>query len=130
MPGFYSDEERTAWVIAEQLMAKGRAVMRQAESALEAFKIGKELNRQRCARRGISASDAEIRWTETADAKNALSENTFNVDQAVMYYGAAAAYYSRAAYLRSCATVANMERRSDRGGSRSGAVLPYGANRT
>jgi hypothetical protein len=104
--------------------------MRQAESALEAFKTGKELNRQRCARRGISASDALIRWTETADAKNALSENTFNVDQAVMYYGAAAAYYSRAAYLRSCATVANMERRSDRGGSRSGAVLPYGANRT
>ena len=130
MPGFYSDEERTAWVIAEQLMAKGRAVMRQAESALEAFKIGKELNRQRCARRGISASDAEIRWIETADAKNALSENTFNVDQAVMYYGAATAYYSRAAYLRSCATVANMERRSDRGGSRSGAVLPYGANRS
>jgi len=52
MPGFYSDEERTAWLIAEQLMAKGRAVMRQAESALEAFKAGKELNRQRCARRG------------------------------------------------------------------------------
>ena len=36
MPGFYSDEERTAWLIAEQLMAKGRAIMRQAESALEA----------------------------------------------------------------------------------------------
>ena len=49
-----------------------------------------------------------------------LSENTFNVNQALMYYGAAAAHYSRAAYLRSCA--ADMERRSDRGGSRSGAA--------
>ena len=128
MPGFYSDAERTAWIIAEQLMEKGRAVMRQAESALDAFKVGMELNRRRCARRGIGASDAEIRWTETADAKKAISENSFNVNQALMYYGAAAAHYSRAAYLRSCA--ADMERRSDRGGSRSGAVLPYGANRS
>ena len=101
MPGFYNDEERAAWAIAEQLMEKGRAVMRQAESALEAFRIGMELNRQRCSRRGIGASDAEIRWTETADAKKALSENSFNVNQALMYYGAAAAHYSRAAYLRS-----------------------------
>ena len=128
MPGFYNDDERTAWMIAEQLMEKGRAVMRQAESALDAFKMGLELNRRRCARRGIGATDAEIRWTETADAKKALSDNSFNVNQAVMYYGAAAAYYSRAAYLRSCA--ADTERRSDRGGSRSGAVLPYRANRS
>jgi hypothetical protein len=128
MPGFYNDDERAAWTIAEQLMEKGRAVMRQAEKALDAFKIGMELNRRRCARRGIGPSDAEIRWTETADAKKALSENSFNVNQALMYYGAAAAHYSRAAYLRTCAT--DRERRSDRGGSRSGAVLPYGANRT
>jgi hypothetical protein len=103
MPGFYNDDERAAWTIAEQLMEKGRAMMRQAESALEAFKIGKELNRQRCSRRGIGASDAEIRWAETADAQKALSDNSFNVSQALMYYGAAAAHYSRAAYLRSCA---------------------------
>ena len=128
MPGFYSDEERAAWIIAERLMEKGRAVMRQAENALEAFRMGMELNRQRCSRRGIGPSDAEIRWSETADAKKALSDNSFNVNQALMYYGAAAAHYSRAAYLRSCA--ADMERRSNRGGSRSGAVLPYGANRS
>jgi hypothetical protein len=101
MPCFYNDDERAAWTIAEQLMEKGRAVMRQAESALEAFRIGLELNRQRCSRRGIGPSDAEIRWAETADAKKALSENSFNVNQALMYYGAAAAHYSRAAYLRS-----------------------------
>jgi hypothetical protein len=101
MPSFHSDDERAAWTIAEQLMEKGRAMMRQAESALEAFMIGKELNRQRCHRRGIGASDAEIRWAETADAQKALSENGFNVSQAMMYYGAAAAHYSRAAYLRS-----------------------------
>ena len=100
MPGFRNEDERAAWVIAEQLMEKGRAVMRQAESALEAFMVGKELNRRRCSRRGIGASDAEIRWAETSDAQRALSENSFNVTQAMMYYGAAAAHYSRAAYLR------------------------------
>jgi hypothetical protein len=101
MPGFHNDEERAAWLLAEQLMEKGRAVMRQAESALEAFLIGKELNRQWCSRRGIGATDAEIRWAETSDAQKALGENSFNVSQAMMYYGAAAAHYSRAAYLRS-----------------------------
>ena len=104
MPGFHSDDERATWAIAEQLMEKGRAVMRQAESALEAFMMGKELTRRRCSRRGIGPTDAEIRWTETADAQRALSENSFNVTQAMMYYGAAAAHYSRAAYLRSCST--------------------------
>ena len=101
MPGFHDEDERAAWVIAEQLMEKGRAVMRQAESALQAFLVGRELNRRRCSRRGIGESDAEIRWAETSDAQKALSENTFNVTQAMMYYGAAAAHYSRATYLRS-----------------------------
>lgn len=101
MPVFNSDDERAAWLIAEQLMEKGRAVMRQAEIALEAFMAGKELNRRWCSRRGIGATDAEIRWAETSDAQKALSENSFNVSQAMMYYGAAAAHYSRAAYLRS-----------------------------
>jgi hypothetical protein len=109
-------------------MDEGPAVMRQAESALEAFKMGMELNRRRCSRRGIGPSDAEIRWSETADAKKALTDNSFQRQPALMYYGAAAAHYSRAAYLRSCAV--ETERRSDRGGSRSGAVLPYGANRS
>ena len=101
MPGFNNDDERTAWNLAETLMEKGRALMRQAESALEAFILGKEQNRLQCSRRGISTTDAEIRWSETSNAKKALSENSFNVSQATMYYGAAAAHYSRAAYLRS-----------------------------
>ena len=106
MPGFHNDDERAAWDLAESLIDKARAMMRQAESALEIFKLGKELNRQRCARRGISATDAEIRWAETANAKNALTDNSFHVGLATMYYGAAAAHYSRALYLR------------DRGGAR------------
>lgn len=100
MPPFHTDDERSAWNVAESLMEKGRAMMRQAESALETFMIGKELNRQRCVRRGISPSDAEIRWSETSNAQKALSETSFNVNQALMYYGAAAAHYSRATYLR------------------------------
>ena len=106
MPGFHNDDERAAWDLAESLIDKARAMMRQAESALEIFKLGKELNRQRCARRGISATDAEIRWAETANAKNALTDNSFHVGLATMYFGAAAAHYSRALYLR------------DRGGAR------------
>ena len=106
MPGFHNDDERAAWVTAETLLERARAMMRQAEKALETWKRGLELNRQRCALRGISATDAEIRWSETASAKNAMSDNSFHVGQATMYYGAAAAHYSRAMYLR------------DRGGSR------------
>ena len=107
MPGFQNDDERAAWTIAESLMEKGRAMMRQAETALQSFMVGKELTRQRCLRRGIGSSDAEIRWNETADAKKALSDNSFNVTQAMMYYGAAAAHYSKAAYLRSRGTGTN-----------------------
>lgn len=76
-------------------------MMHQAERALENFRAGKEMNRLRCARRGISASDAEIRWSESVNAKNALTDNSFHVGLATMYYGAAAANYSRALYLRS-----------------------------
>ncbi|MEU8611107.1 hypothetical protein AB0C29_24275 [Actinoplanes sp. NPDC048791] len=100
MPRFHNEEERVAWTLAESLADKARAMMRQAEAALETWRIGKELNRVRCARRGISASDAEIRWSETANAKNALTDNSFHVSLATMYFGAAAAYYSRAQYLR------------------------------
>jgi hypothetical protein len=76
-------------------------MMHQAERALENFRVGKEMNRQRCERRGISASDAEIRWSESVNAKNAMTDNSFHVGLATMYYGAAAANYSRALYLRS-----------------------------
>jgi hypothetical protein len=98
MPGFH-DDERAAWALAESLLEKARAMMRQAEKALETWKVGKELNRQRCARRGISETDAEIRWAGTANAKNALTDNTFHTGLATMYFGAAAAYYARAHYL-------------------------------
>ncbi len=100
MPPFHNDDERASWTLAEALMEKGRAMMRQAESALESFNLGLELNRQRCVRRGLTASDAEIRWSETSAAKKALGDTSFNMSQAMMYYGAAAAHYSRAAYLR------------------------------
>ena len=100
MPGFHDDDERAAWTMAEILLEKARTMMRQAENALETWKRGRELNRQRCALRGISATDAEIRWAETANAKNALTDNSFHVGLATMYYGAAAAHYSRALYLR------------------------------
>ena len=76
-------------------------MMHQAERALENFRVGKEMNRLRCERRGISSSDAEIRWSESVNAKNAIADNSFHVGLATMYYGAAAANYSRALYLRS-----------------------------
>ena len=52
MPHFH-DDEHAAWALAETLLEKARTMMRQAERALETWKLGKELNRQRCARRGI-----------------------------------------------------------------------------
>jgi hypothetical protein len=104
MLGFNNEEERAAWILAESLIETALAMMKQAENALETWRLGRELNRQRCARRGISASDAEIRWSETANAKDALTDNSFHVSLATMYYGAAAANYSRAQYLRSRGT--------------------------
>lgn len=101
MPEFHNDDERAAWVLAETLLDKARTMMRNADDALERWRHGKDLNTQRCQRRGISESDAEIRWAESANAKNALADNSFHVSLAMMYYGAAAAHYSRAAYLRS-----------------------------
>lgn len=102
MPRFNNEEERAAWALAEALTETARTMMKQAESALETWRLGKELYRQRCAQRGISSSDAAIRWSETANSKNALTDNSFHVTLATMYYGAAAAHYSRAQYLRNC----------------------------
>jgi hypothetical protein len=101
MPAFSSDDEQAAWNLAEFLVQQAREMMREAESALETWKVGKEMNRLRCARRGISESDAEIRWSDSAAAKNALTNNSFHVGLATMYFGAASANYSRALYLRS-----------------------------
>jgi hypothetical protein len=101
VPAFYTDDERAAWDLAEFLVSQARKMMAEAEDALETWKIGKEMNRLRCARRGISESDAEIRWAESANSKNALTNNSFHVGLATMYFGAASANYSRALYLRS-----------------------------
>jgi ADP-ribosylglycohydrolase len=100
VPAFYTDDEQAAWALAESLAEQARSMMREAEAALETWKIGKEMNRLRCARRGISESDAEIRWAESSNSKNALTNNSFHVGLATMYFGAAAANYSRALYLR------------------------------
>lgn len=101
MPTFNSEEERAAWALAESFADQAKTMMRQAEAALETWKMGKEMNRLRCERRGISASDAEIRWAASTNSKNALTDNSFHVGLATMYYGAATANYSRALYLRS-----------------------------
>jgi hypothetical protein len=98
---FDNEDERAAWTLAESLQELANKMMRQAEAALETWKLGKEMNRLRCERRGISASDAEIRWAESANSKNALTDNSFHVGLATMYFGAAQANYSRALYLRS-----------------------------
>jgi hypothetical protein len=100
MPTFHNEEERAAWALAESLTEQAGKMMRQAEAALETWKMGKEMNRLRCARRGISASDAEIRWAGSANSKNALTDNSFHVGLATMYFSAATANYSRALYLR------------------------------
>ncbi|HET9518900.1 MAG TPA: hypothetical protein VFO77_14360 [Actinoplanes sp.] len=101
MTRFKNEEEKAAWMLAESLIERARTMMRQAESALESFTIGLELNRQRCHLRGIGPTDAEIRWSETSTARKALADNSFAISQAMMYYSAAAANYSRALYLRS-----------------------------
>jgi hypothetical protein len=95
----HNENEEDAWDLAESLLQQARAMMREAEGALETWRTGKEMNRLRCARRGISETDAEIRWSATANAKNALTNNSFHVGLATMYYNAATANYARALYL-------------------------------
>ncbi|GAA4923512.1 hypothetical protein [Actinoplanes utahensis] len=96
---YHTHEERAAWDLAESLIQQARAMMREAEKAMEAWRTGKEMNRLRCERRGIGKTDAEIRWSASATAKNAITNNTFHVGLATMYYNAAAANYARAHYL-------------------------------
>ncbi|GAA0441371.1 hypothetical protein KZ829_01925 [Actinoplanes hulinensis] len=96
---YHNDEERASWDLAEFLLQQARDMMREAEDALETWKTGKEMNRLRCARRGISTTDAEIRWSATANAKNALTANGFYTGLATMYFNAATANYARAVYL-------------------------------
>ncbi|SDT70443.1 hypothetical protein [Actinoplanes derwentensis] len=95
----YQDDEHNTWELAEGLLQQAKAMMREAESAMEAWRTGKEMNRLRCERRGISQSDAEIRYSASANAKNAITNNSFHVGLATMYYNAASANYARALYL-------------------------------
>ncbi|KUL36665.1 hypothetical protein [Actinoplanes awajinensis] len=101
---FRNADERDACAQAEAMLEQARAMMREAENALETWKTGKEMNRLRCARRGIAPTDAEIRWSASTPAKNAITNNNFYVSLASMYFEAAAANYSRALYLRSRGT--------------------------
>ncbi|MEV6343530.1 hypothetical protein [Actinoplanes sp. NPDC051851] len=96
-----NEDERESWAIAESMLEQARAMMREAEAAMETFRTGKEMNMLRCLRKGISKSDAEIRWSASVNAKNAISNNSFHVGLASMYYGAATANFARALYLRS-----------------------------
>ncbi|GIF12447.1 hypothetical protein [Actinoplanes teichomyceticus] len=98
---FRNPDERAAWAQAEAMLQQARTMMREAENALDTWKTGKEMNRLRCERRGIDATDAEIRWSASTTAKNAITNNSFYVSLASMYFGAASANYSRALYLRS-----------------------------
>src|ERR1044072_8677364 len=100
MSAFRNEDERAAWTLAETMIEQARQMMEEAENAVQTWKTGKEMNRLRCARRGISESDAEIRWAGSANSKNALTNNSFHVGLATMYFGAATANYSRALYLR------------------------------
>jgi hypothetical protein len=99
-PGFMNSDERAAWDIAETFLHQARAMMREAEEAMDTWRTGKEMNRLRCARRGITTTDAEIRWSASATAKNAITNNNFHVGLATMYFNAATANYARALYLR------------------------------
>ncbi|MBB2945558.1 hypothetical protein FB565_005291 [Actinoplanes lutulentus] len=99
-PRFHNEDERAAWELAEFMIQQARSMMREAEKSLESWKLGKEMNRQRCARRGINQTDAEIRWAASSSAKNAITNNNFHVSLATMYYGAATANYARAEYFR------------------------------
>lgn len=93
------EDERDSWDLAESLLQKAREMMREAEKAMDMWRTGKEMNRLRCERRGISQSDAEIRYSASANAKNAITNNSFHVGLATMYYNAASANYARALYL-------------------------------
>ncbi|GGL07139.1 hypothetical protein [Mangrovihabitans endophyticus] len=100
MPGYVNDEERATWLVGEAMLRTACSMMKQAEEAQEAFKHGQDLTKDWCARRGIGSTDAEIRWSGTAQAQNALAQNSFHVGLATMYFGAAAAHFVRAQYLR------------------------------
>jgi hypothetical protein len=97
---FQSEAEKAALTFAEALDEKAFAAMREAEDAAKRFQMGKQRTRLQFQQRGLTRADADIRWSGTTDAKKALSDNGWYMQQAIMYYSAAAAQYARATYLR------------------------------
>jgi hypothetical protein len=100
MARFQNEAEKTAITLAEALNEKGFAAMRQAEEAAERFQVGKQRTRQRFQQKGLSRPEADLRWSGSIDAKKALADNGWYMQQAIMYHSAAAAQYARALYLR------------------------------
>ena len=97
---FKSAEEQAAWTMAEALSEKGFSCMKQAEEAAEIFRAGKMQMRRNFKARGMSEVDADIRWSGTATARKALSDNDWYMAQASMYNEAATAQYAKALYLK------------------------------
>jgi hypothetical protein len=98
--GFHSEAEKAALSLAEAMDEKAFTAMREAEEAAARFRIGKQRTRLQFQQRGLTRADADIRWSGTTDAKKALSDNGWYMQQAIMYHSAAAAQYARALYLR------------------------------
>jgi hypothetical protein len=98
---FHSEAEKAAVNLAEALDEKAFAAMHEAEGAAARYRIGKQRMRLQFQQRGLGRADADIRWSGTTDAKKALSDNSWYMQQAIMYHSAAAAQYARALYLRS-----------------------------
>lgn len=99
LPTFTNALERAAWSTAEELTAKGLEATRLAQQAADFYYSGKMLSRARCEARGMSAAEADIRWSETTRAKKALSHNEWYTAQSIMYSGAATSHYLKAQYL-------------------------------
>jgi hypothetical protein len=99
---FKNAQEQAAWTMAEALSEKGFSCMKQAEEAAEVFRSGKMQMRRNFKARGMSEVDADIRWSGTAMARKALSDNEWFMSQASMYNDAATAQYAKALYLQNC----------------------------
>lgn len=99
---FKNAAEQAAWTLAEALMQKGMACMKQAEEAAEMFRSGKMQMRRQFKARGLNEVDADIRWSGMTAAKKALADNGWYMSQATMYNEAAAAQYAKALYLKNC----------------------------
>lgn len=97
---FRNAAEQAAWTMAEALSEKGFSCMKQAEKAAENFQAGKMQMRRQFKARGLTQIDADIRWSGTTAAKEALADNSWYMSQATMYNEAAAAQYAKALYLK------------------------------